>query len=330
MQPKYSVIVPVFNAESTLHRCIDSLLAERYPNMELILVNDGSKDLSLMICRDYAERFKNVRVIDKENGGVSTARNAGLDVASGEYILFVDSDDYVTNDYFFSLDNALKKAPCDWVQFSYCFDNGHEKRKHVYTPLIATSRTELIPLIINAICRKSINGPVAKVYQREIIEANHIRFPIGASVAEDRAFNIKYSFYVNSYAESNHIAYCVNTENENSLTRGLQTNLKQQFQITHSYFESALAEAPVSESEKEKYQRAVNFGDCRGIYHDAKLMHQNHIGWMKRQVKLGRICREINAKHMKYPNTRYCTLITLPVRLYLTPVIDAIAWKLTH
>lgn len=327
---KYSVIVPVYNAEKTIRRCVDSLTAEARADVEIILINDGSKDASAEICREYEKNDSNIQFINKENGGVSTARNAGLDIASGDYILFVDSDDYVAPSFFSILDEVLTGTPCDWIQFSCCFDDGLEKRNHIYSPLVAENRVELMPHIINAICRKSINGPVAKLYRRELIEANQISFPIGASVAEDRVFNIKYSMYIKNYAVSDRVLYYISTENENSLTRGRHADLKQQFQITDAYFQSALREAHIAESEKDLYQRAYNFGDCRSIYHDAKLMHQDHIGWVKRQTMLGRICREINRKHMKYPKTRYCTLITLPVRLYLTPVIDAIAWKLTH
>lgn len=327
---KYTVIIPVYNAERTLRRCLDSLLAESYSDAEIILVNDGSTDSSVSICKDYSKKHVNIHCIEKENGGVSTARNVGLDVAVGDYILFVDSDDYVAPNFFSTLDHALEVTPCDWIQFSCCFDDGREKRNHIYSPLVAENRAELMPHIINAICRKSINGPVAKLYRRNLIESNQIRFPVGASVAEDRVFNIKYSMYIRNYAVSNRVLYYISTENENSLTRGRHADLKQQFQITDAYFQTALHEAPIAVSEKKSYKKAYNFGNCRSIYHDAKLMHQDKVGWLQRQIRLGKLCDEINRKHMKYPKTRYCTLVTLPVRLRLTPVVDAIAWKLTH
>ena len=327
---KYSVIIPVYNAEKTLNRCIDSLLAEQYSDMEMILVNDGSKDSSGEICRNYAAEHSEISYIEKGNGGVSTARNAGLDTASGEFILFVDSDDYVMPGFFSILDESLKKSSADLIQFSYCFDNGTEKRDRIYTPKSAFSREQVFPMLIDAICRKSINGPVAKLYRRELIEAYHIRFPEGASVAEDRAFNIHYSFYVQSYAVSEHVLYIVSTENQNSLTRGRGRNLQKDFAITGNYFLTSLQRAPIPESEKEQYRRAVNFGSCRFIYHEAKQLFWNRVGWLERQKRLGKLCDEINRQKMKYPKTRYCTLITLPVRLRLTMVIDAMAWKLTR
>ena len=124
--------------------------------------------------------------------------------------------------------------------------------------------------------------------------------------------------------------YCVNTENEHSLSRRRHPDLQQQFEITGNYLKQALQDAPIQASEKEQYQRAVNFGECRGIYHDAKLLHQDRVGWLERQKRLGEICYNINKKHMKYPGNTYCKLRAMPVKLRLTPVIDLIAWKLTH
>ena len=100
MGKKLSVIVPVYNTENYLRKCVDSILASTYENLEVILVDDGSPDNSGAICDEYAERDARVKVIHKENGGLSSARNAGLDIATGDYITFVDSDDYIANDIY--------------------------------------------------------------------------------------------------------------------------------------------------------------------------------------------------------------------------------------
>jgi len=98
--PLISVIVPVYNVEAYLSRCVDSILAQTYENLEIILVDDGTKDSSDKICDDYAARDPRVKVIHKENGGLSSARNAGMDIARGEYIGFVDSDDWIEPDMY--------------------------------------------------------------------------------------------------------------------------------------------------------------------------------------------------------------------------------------
>jgi glycosyltransferase involved in cell wall biosynthesis len=99
LNPLISVIVPVYNAEKRLVKCIDSILAQSYIHFELLLINDGSKDSSGTICDAYAQKDNRVKVFHKENGGASSARNIGIEHATGEYIVFVDSDDYVEKDY---------------------------------------------------------------------------------------------------------------------------------------------------------------------------------------------------------------------------------------
>ena len=97
--PKVSVIVPVYKAEKYLHRCVDSILSQTFTDWELLLIDDGSPDRSGEICDEYAKKDTRIRVFHKENGGVSSARNMGLDIAKGKWIVFVDSDDWCEPDY---------------------------------------------------------------------------------------------------------------------------------------------------------------------------------------------------------------------------------------
>ena len=117
-QIKYSVIIPVYNAKRTLKRCLDSLLGQKREDVQIILINDGSSDGSHAILEDYGSRFPNVRAVHQENAGVSAARNRGLDEAEGKYITFVDSDDYVSEDYFRAMDEAGEKEDSDLIVFA--------------------------------------------------------------------------------------------------------------------------------------------------------------------------------------------------------------------
>lgn len=112
---KISVIVPVYKSEKYLEYCVESILNQTYKNIELILIDDGSPDQSAEICDEYARKDSRVRVIHKENGGVSTARNAGLDVAKGDYLTFVDSDDYLEADMYEKMMAKMKEYDCDIV-----------------------------------------------------------------------------------------------------------------------------------------------------------------------------------------------------------------------
>lgn len=119
--PKISVIVPVYNAEKYLHRCVDSILAQTFTDFELLLINDGSKDSSGVICDEYAAKDPRVRVFHKENGGVSSARNLGLDNAKGEWVVFMDSDD------FWCDNTALEQLHINAVEYNVDIIRGEYK-----------------------------------------------------------------------------------------------------------------------------------------------------------------------------------------------------------
>ena len=147
---KYSVIIPIYNAERTLARCLDSLTAAVCPDAELLLIDDGSSDSSAAICRAYLEADPRFVLIRKENGGVSSARNLGLDRAQGEYVLFVDSDDYVEPDYFARLDRLDPEDKYDYLLFSYYRFDGIN-RTHRKLPVFASTEcVEFGPMMARA------------------------------------------------------------------------------------------------------------------------------------------------------------------------------------
>ncbi len=114
--PLISVIVPVYNIEKYLPRCIESIRKQTYNNLEIILVNDGSTDTSGTICDEFAKKDERIRVIHKENGGSSSARNAGIEVAKGEYLGFVDSDDYIESEMYEKMVYAIEETDCGIIQ----------------------------------------------------------------------------------------------------------------------------------------------------------------------------------------------------------------------
>ena len=116
--PKVSVIVPVYNVEKYIEKCLDSLVNQTLNNIEIIVVNDGSKDNSQDIIDKYCKKYKNIKSFIKENGGLSDARNAGLDICTGEYITFVDSDDLIDKDFIKILYDISKQKDADIVACS--------------------------------------------------------------------------------------------------------------------------------------------------------------------------------------------------------------------
>lgn len=140
-KPKVSIIVPVFNAEKYIRRCIDSILSQTFTDFELLLIDDGSKDKSGEICEEYAGKDKRVRVFYKENGGVSSARNLGLDECLGEYISFIDADDYIEAN---TLSDALFADGYDLIQIPR---NNGSYFKHYTRDVICREQDEFLKFI---------------------------------------------------------------------------------------------------------------------------------------------------------------------------------------
>lgn len=327
---KYSVIIPVYNAEKTLNRCVDSLVNQQFEEAEIILVNDGSIDNSGEICEQYSHKYCQIKYIAQSNGGVSRARNTGLDVATGTYVMFVDSDDYVADNYFHTIDSAVEKKECDLLQFSHFELNDGIVKKVIYHSFFSDNYDQILEKISDLICRKIINGPCTKVYKREIIEKYKIEFTVDTSIAEDRAFNIKYALHVKSLNIIESPIYYVSLENPNSLSRGKQKNLDEQLKRSSDDIFKSISDSELSESSRRIFIDAINFGRCRVIYKKAKDMHRENVAWSIRIQEIKRFCKDINKCHLSYPRTRYCRMISLPIRWELAWIIDVMAWKLTH
>lgn len=128
-QRKISIIIPVYNVEDYLERCIQSVLKQAYSNLEIILVDDGSTDKSGLICDEYQIKYSNIKTFHQENGGLAAARNTGLKYAAGDYITFLDSDDYISDDTYIKLSEHINKQPCDICFFGhYRVKNGKEQK----------------------------------------------------------------------------------------------------------------------------------------------------------------------------------------------------------
>lgn len=180
---KFSIIIPVYNAESFLRGCVDSILADAGRDWELILVNDGSSDGSGALCEEYARRDSRVRVIHQENRGPGGARNTGLEVARGEYVLFVDSDDALVSGALEKLRAAAERFGADILSFDYLADDGAghlAPRKANLGPENWVFRLEEHPEFLN-----SMPATWARLWKRRLYTDNGIRYPERAFYGED-------------------------------------------------------------------------------------------------------------------------------------------------
>ena len=212
-----SVIVPVYNVERYLPRCIESILKQTYKNFELILVDDGTPDRSGIICDRYAEKDSRIKVIHKENGGVSTARNAGIDAAKGEWITFVDSDDWIEEKYLNMLLEPAIKSGLDLVVGTVQHRDLTIFSFPIHDEIVDVNQTEKIH-IVKAISRQEFGGPCVKLFKASIIQDNNIRFISGIKIGEDAIFVKQYLRYSKRFALISGTIYYYNRLNDKSVT----------------------------------------------------------------------------------------------------------------
>lgn len=320
-----SVIVPVYNAEKTLHRCVDSLLNQEYQDAEIILINDGSTDSSDELCSMYQALDDRIVYLKKENGGVSSARNAGLDHARGKYITFVDSDDYVESDYFDTISRLVVKNDSDWIHFSNTLIRGDKSTARKRSSVSLANQDLAISEICNMIWHKLLNSPWDKVYKRQILDCLGLHFPEDIEIGEDWAFNVIYSCYVQSFVGSEQQLYCVCEDREDSLSRKPREDLNEQIQKAICYVREKVSGSPLSERNYAKLIEAINFYELSIVYTKAKNLQKKGVGYLERQRELHMLCKRENKKKLQYPNSFFCRLVSIPVKMRLAPVIDYIA-----
>ena len=219
MMDLISVIVPVYNTEKYLDRCIQSILAQTYSNIELLLIDDGSTDSSGAICDRYAGQDSRVRVFHKPNGGVSSARNMGLDNARGEWIIFCDSDDWIDAEmyehmYNAAIQNKVDMVCCDLLveeknnKTILSYKNNYKDHKLMYDCLAPISVEYF------AMCNKLVS--------RRVYDINCIRATEGANMWEDVELMTKIRYFSQSSCVINKPFYHYNRMNESSITSALK------------------------------------------------------------------------------------------------------------
>ena len=192
--PRVSIIVPVYNCEPFLRECLDSALAQRFADLELILVDDGSPDGSGTIIDDYALKDSRIRIIHQENGGQSAARNAGLDTASGEYVYFLDSDDVMDPTL---LETVIPKMDAGYELVTFGF-TGAETPLREEKELILDTAEARFTFLAGPFRRRAVRWEVwNRVYRRDIIERWGLRFPADRrAYPEDMYFNLAYIAHI--------------------------------------------------------------------------------------------------------------------------------------
>lgn len=215
VHPDISIILPVYNCQEFLKKCLDSLLNQTYSNIEIIAINDGSTDDSGTILKDYSNKDNRIKLIDKQNSGVSSSRNIGLDNSNGKYIMFCDADDWYNKDTCEKLYNIMEDNQCDICRFGYTNIMDDHIRiakyplKEGYYDKTALIGQYLEPMIgpdnVSGFNKPSLfSGNIwFNIIKRNIIKDNHIRFSTELFQSEDTLFTINVLLHCNSL-------YCLN------------------------------------------------------------------------------------------------------------------------
>jgi Glycosyltransferases involved in cell wall biogenesis len=255
MKIKYSVIIPVYNAEKYLDDCIKSISINNRTDIEIIIVNDGSKDKSKDIIMEWSNRDRRIKVVDKKNEGVSTARNLGIQEATGEWVVFVDADDYILEGFFDIADYAITEFPtCNYFCYGSdkydtikCIDLENKREKLILTTLKASDESDSfcnIPHLASA---------WGKILNKKFLQDNMIIFPNDIVMGEDMLFNIEIQSKINDMViiPNNYYFY---RENLQSASRSINVKIPQRDRAFQEYLKLF--------SEREHFNEMHNIG-CR-------------------------------------------------------------------
>ena len=310
---RYSVIIPVYNAKETLRRCLDSLVRQQFSDYELLLINDGSTDGSDAICREYANTYSCVRYFVKENSGVSSARNLGLEQAEGEYILFVDSDDYVSENYFSVISDALDNNVVDLLMFGYC-NFGSISAEWDTGKFNENTEVGIAIRVSSAMQQYLFSSLCSKAFKRHIIEQYNMRFANDLAIGEDQAFIFTYAMHIRSIGSIEDHLYNVDVSDGNSLSRKARPYLTEQLMEVNRRMYAAYQAVPHAPEAAKHYEAALSWMTYRSVYSSCKELLKFDLSAKQRRQEIRKICKLYRAEHVR-PVGWKCRIIALPVQL---------------
>ena len=273
----FSVIIPIYNAEKTLGRCLDSLLTQMNGQAELILVNDGSTDSSDKICREYAAQYKQIVYLQKENGGVSSARNAGLVLAQGEYTCFVDSDDTVSPDYF----SVLSQRPeADLLVFGEQITKCGQITDYILPNALAAAPD--YSAFLEAFVRSRNGSPCNKRFQSSVLRDHKIRFPEDLRIGEDFVFCLRYLTHARSAAAVEQCAYHVDESDTGSNSRRYNPDITEQALLNYRYSFEAVQAVAFGAPEKARLLQILDYNYYRTAFACVKELYKAEMSLRER------------------------------------------------
>ncbi len=311
---KYSVIIPAYNERSTIGRCLDSILPQLPESAEVLLIDDGSDDGTVEICREYAAKFPGITLVEKPNGGVSSARNAGLDLANGEYVLFIDADDAVTHDYFAVIDAALEDSPDMLLFEKHIMGASGAARRSRGRGHIVVDRERTACFVSKCLRRQVLNLITTKAFRREVIETHGLRFDERLEIGEDKAFAFAFSLKAESVKKIRDELYYLSVDDPNSLSRRKRDRLCESVLTEHRIMSDMLLAADIPESGKRAYEKALNYSFYRSAYTVVGELNKFELTKAERREKTREILEAFSREEGFEPKDIGCAALACPVR----------------
>ena len=334
-----SIIVPVYNVVDYIDKCIRSIVGQSVQECEIIIVDDGSNDGSREKCREWADRDDRIKLIEQSNQGVSSARNEGIEASHGEYIVFVDGDDYLENDFLYEMEKCFEEYPlADIVLCGYKYDDCGKLASYSFFKgdrvFYENDRDELICRAIGvyneSIERKThIGVPWAKMYRKSFLEAHNIRFDIDMPRMQDLIFNIKCFKRITQvvYKDKHLYNYVRRTQ---STANGYNIRYVEQAKLIIERVNDEL-----SLSESIKVREAAEYKTILLLIEAIRLMYSNKqctYSLLKRMHNIRELCLEepfqsaIRSSYRNINNSFSRTIFLYTLKLKLFPIAYLLVW----
>ena len=287
---KVSIIVPVYNSEKYLNKCLDSLVSQTLKNIEIIIINDGSTDNSLKIIKDYESKFSNIICINNENHGIGFSRNCGIEKAKGKYIIFVDSDDYISTSmaeklYKFSEKNKLDITVCDYYRIN---EITHEK------DIFEIEDFGITDLESNkALIYKINHSPWNKLYKRELFLKNNILFPTDLKYEDVAIFIplLKYASKIGKFNEPLNY-YIIHNNSETTVMDKRVFDIFKILDIVNNYYKDS------------KYKKYLEYLTVQKITTYTIQQRYQKNGKLRNKF-INEAFKYLNIKYPKWRNSKY-------------------------
>ena len=271
MRDLISVVVPIYNSERYLSECIESIVRQTYPNLELLLINDGSTDSSDLICQKFLKVDRRIKYIKIKNSGISNARNLGLLNANGNYVAFVDADDILAKNYFEILINNM--SGYDLIQCRYT--NKFDSLKKQTDYFLTFNQVESIDSILDTSINLSINGYVwGKLFDLRNIKRMKIYFDVNLDVCEDLEFVVKYLLFTNNVKSLDYYGYYYRI-NPTSITNDINKKKKETRLIAYKKIIGELEENKFDEVTINRFNNILNLNQIYDVLDYYKFAFNN-------------------------------------------------------